>query len=210
MVEDRFRPGLADGVGDGSVEIRDYPLWRTLEGREEALPTLHVLAALGLDQTRHHVRPGRIDRDHDRPGLQASRRSFVGRINAGTDLRRVGRPVAAGHEGRRVHDEHPGPGLRMKGVEDGRPVGVEVVHREVRLTARLTGADPLESRLCGVTIVDPEDILAKAGARVAQAHSFADSKEEPRDLLMAEDEVAAGPDALVSLVDVLAVRARLA
>lgn len=94
----------------------------------------------------------------------------------------------------------------MELPNDRRRVRIEVVHREVRLAARLAGPDPLERRLRGVTVVDPEDRRAELAAGLAQAHAFADAQEQAGDFLVAKDEAGPGLGALVTSVDVLAVR----
>lgn len=83
----------------------------------------------------------------------------------------------------------------MEGLDDRRRERVEVVRRQVGLAARLAGTGP-------------EDRAAELRARIAQAHALAQAQEEAGDLGVAEHEVAPGLDSLVTLVHVLAARAR--
>lgn len=209
MVEDRLRPRLADGPSDRPIEIRDDPFRRAIERCEERLPTLHVLAALDLDQARLHGRFGRVHRDEDRARFEVAGLLLVGRVRAGADLCRSGWPIAARHEGGRVEDHDARPGPPVERLDHADRVGVEVVDRERRLLARLARADAPEVRLRWIALIDAKDRVAQFPARVAEAHALAHSKEQPGDLLMSEDEAAAGLHALVALEDVLAVRAGL-
>jgi hypothetical protein len=133
----------------------------------------------------------------------------AGRPLVGLAERRPVGAVAARQERLGVEDHDPRPGARMERREDRRRERVEVVHGEVRLAARGTRPDA-PGRRPGAVAVDAEHRLAQPAARLAQAHHLADPQEQPGDLLVAEDEVAARLDALVASVDVLAGRAALA
>jgi hypothetical protein len=88
--------------------------------------------------------------------------------------------------------------------DDHRGKGVEVVDGEVRLAARLAGADRSEWRHRVVAVAEAEDRLAQLAARRAQAHALAQAQEQAGDLSVAEHEGAASLDALVASVHVLA------
>jgi hypothetical protein len=83
--------------------------------------------------------------------------------------------------------------------DDGRGEDVEVVDGQVGLPA---GA-ARDLALASVA----EDREAQLAARLAQAHALAHAQEEAGDLGVSEQEAAAGPDALVAAVHVLAGRA---
>ncbi len=99
------------------------------------------------------------------------------------------RPVPAGEQGG-GKDGDPRPAYRVKRGDDCRREGVEVAHREIRLTARLAGADPLEGRRRVVAPAHPEGRPAQLLARLAQAHALADAQEQTGDLLVPEHEAA--------------------
>ena len=97
---------------------------------------------------------------------------------------------------------------RQQGSQDAEGIGIEVVHREVRLPARVAAADPLEGPCARRPVVVPQDMVAEFAAGLAQAGALAEPDEQTRDLLVPEHEPAPGADAFVALEDVLAVRAR--
>src|SRR3990172_9777453 len=70
VIDDRVRPGLADGPRNRPIEVGDDPLGGAVEAAEEGLPALDVLAAVGLEQTRHGRPSGRIEGGQDRASLE--------------------------------------------------------------------------------------------------------------------------------------------
>lgn len=97
--------------------------------------------------------------------------------------------------------------MRQEHVEEADATGVEILHGQVGLPARVAAADPPELAQTGLTVAALEDVTAEVTARFAETHALADADQEAGDLLVAEYEAPAGSDAFVALEDVIAVRA---
>ena len=192
VMDDGVGPGLTHGPSDGRIEVRHDDVGCAREGAEERLPAIGVLGSGDLHQGGPGSPRGAVEGDEDRAGLDVA--------DPCLDLVTVGGRVSGGpldtrEEGRAVEHDDPWPHGRVQRRDDRGGEGVEVVDREVRLSARLLGVGP--PRPAPPT---PEDRTAQLLARGAEAHALADPQEESGDLRMAEDEAAAGLDALVTTV----------
>jgi hypothetical protein len=162
---------------------------------------------LDLDQTRHDRRPRGIHSDQDRAGFEIAGEHVLIWVLAGLDLGVGWRPHAAAHQGRRVENQHSRPMGRSDSREHYRRIRVEVVDCQVRLAARRAGANGFQPRFGRVA--SAQDRAAQVAAGISQAHALADTNKKLGNLVVAEDEVGAGPDAFVALVGVIAVRAAI-
>ena len=180
-------PGqVPDGPADRAVEIGHDDLRCAGETAEEGPPGPGVLGARDGHQARRRAAALTVEGDQDRAGAQVACAGFGRVVRGGSE--------AAGEQGRRVEHDDPRPAGRVRG-QDRRGERVEVVDREVGLAAR-----PANARA--------QDVLAQVGAGGPQAHALPDPDQQARDLGVAEHEVAAGRDALVTGVHVLTGGAR--
>jgi hypothetical protein len=137
-----------------------------IEGGAEILPALGVLGARHSHEAGSGAASAAVERDEDRAGLELRPLRLVA---LGVPL--AHRSIAAREELPAVEDDHPWPGGRVEGRDDERGEGIEVVDREVRLSARSGGPATVAQHR------RPE--LATRGA---QAHALADAEQEPGDL----------------------------
>jgi len=197
VVQHRAGPGLADGPAERGIEVGHHPRRCPIETREERLPALDVLAALGPDEAGHILAAGRVEGEQDRARLQVADPALglggglVGTIRIGSRRAPVARPIPARHKRRRVDHDHGRPDPRVERLDHCRSKGVHVIDGEVSLAA-------------GRPVVDPEDRAAQPTRRLAQAHALTQAQEQAGDVPVAEREGDAGPHALVALVHVLA------